>query len=92
MKTSNELKALFESSIQKSNNLYFTCSGHGAARDAYMSGIYSLYYNMFGSYPYEFEICQFWNHCLLLIILQRKISNLQRNTFTNMTNITELIL
>ena len=59
MKTSNELKALFESSIQKSNNLYFTCSGHGAARDAYMSGIYSLYYNMFGTYPYEFEICQF---------------------------------
>ena len=59
MKTSNELKALFESSIQKSNNLYFTCSGHGAARDAYMSGIYSLYYNMFGSCPYEFEICQF---------------------------------
>ena len=53
------MKDAFETAIQKSSNLYFTCSGHGASRDAYISGVYSLYYNMFKKYPYEFEICQF---------------------------------
>ena len=59
MKTTEELKTLFETALGNSKNLYFTCSGHGAVRDAYLSGVYSLYYNMFKKYPYEFEICQF---------------------------------
>ena len=59
MLTSEELKDKFESAMKQASNLYFTCSGHGASRDAYLSGVYSLYYNMFGKYPYEFEICQF---------------------------------
>jgi len=58
-KSTEELKTMFEEAMQKVSNIYFTCSGHGAVRDAYFCGIYSLYYNMFGQYPYEFEICQF---------------------------------
>lgn len=59
MKSRKDLKLIFENAMKSAKNLYFTCSGHGATRDAYFSGIYSLYYNMFGQYPYEFEICQF---------------------------------
>ncbi len=59
MKKTEELKKIFEDAIEKSKNLYFTHSGHDASRDAYISGIYSLYKEMFGSYPYEFAICQF---------------------------------
>ena len=58
-KETKSLKTLFEDSLEKSKNLYFTHSGHDSARDAYISGIYSLYKEMFGSYPYEFAICQF---------------------------------
>ena len=58
-KETKSLKTLFEDSLEKSKNLYFTHSGHDSARDAYVSGIYSLYKEMFGSYPYEFAICQF---------------------------------
>ena len=59
MKTKEQLKQLFEQSIKTAQNLYFSHSGHDAARDAYVSGIYSLYKEMFGSFPYEFAICQF---------------------------------
>lgn len=59
MKTTKELKTLFEQSMDTAKNLYFTHSGHDSARDAYVSGIYSLYKEMFGTYPYEFAICQF---------------------------------
>ena len=59
MKTLEQLKTLFEDAMQDTKNLYFTHSGHDAARDSYISGVYSLYKNMFGKYPYEFAICQF---------------------------------
>ena len=59
LKNTSELKKDFEKALGESKNLYFTSSGHGAVRDAYISGIYSLYYNMFGKYPYEFELTQF---------------------------------
>lgn len=59
MRTTEELKDLFDEALSSSKNLYFTTSGHGSSRDCYVSGLYSLYKNMFGSYPYEFEICQF---------------------------------
>lgn len=59
MKSSEELRKTFEDAIKNTSNLYFTCSGHGASRDSYMAGVYSLYHNMFGKLPYEFEICQF---------------------------------
>ena len=59
MRTTEELKTLFEEAMEISKNLYFTTSGHGSSRDCYVSGMYSLYKNMFGSYPYEFELCQF---------------------------------
>ena len=59
MRTTEDLKLMFECAMTKAKNLYYTTSGHGSSRDCYISGLYSLYMNMFGSYPYEFEISQF---------------------------------
>ena len=57
--TTTELREKFQEAMSKTTNIYFTASGKDATRDAYVCGIYSLYYNMFGQYPYEFAICQF---------------------------------
>ena len=57
--TTSELKRCFEAAMQKMTNVYFTASGKDATRDSYFCGIYSLYYHMFGYYPYEFALCQF---------------------------------
>ena len=58
-RTTKQLKELFEKSIKTATNLYFTPSGANSTRDGYVAGIYSLYEQMFGTWPYDFPICQF---------------------------------
>ena len=59
MRTTKELRDLFITAVQESRNLYMTTSGHSSSRDGYFSAIYSIYFKMFGKWPYEWNICQF---------------------------------